>query len=92
MLNTSSPSPLFDEEYDSTSYDNAKKRNTSMITSNNPLSRPTLNKVNINSIERNDSNDDNMLNFVYEFKVILLGAIAEILLESVIIFHIINVQ
>jgi small GTP-binding protein len=76
MLNTSSPSPLFDEEYDSTSYDNAKKRNTSMITSNNPLSRPTLNKVNINSIERNDSNDDNMLNFVYEFKVILLGAIA----------------
>ena len=76
MLNTSSPSPLFDEEYDSTSYDNSKKRNTSMITSNNPLSRPTLNKVNINSIERNDSNDDNMLNFVYEFKVILLGAIA----------------
>ena len=47
-----------------------------MINMNNPLSRPTLNKVNLNSIERNDSNEDNMLNFVYEFKVILLGPIA----------------
>ena len=26
MLNTSSPSPLFDEENESTSYDNAKKK------------------------------------------------------------------
>ena len=76
MLNTSSPSPIIGDEYDDTSYDNTKKRNTSMLNYNNPLSRPTLKKVDFNSKEKNESNDNNLLNFVYDFKIILLGAIA----------------
>lgn len=75
MLNTSSPSPLFDERNDSTNYDDGNKRNISMVNSNNPSSRPTLNNAGTGG-DRYFSNDENMLQFVYEFKVILLGSIA----------------
>ena len=76
MLNTSSPSPLFEEQNDSTNYDNVNKKNISMLNMNNPSSRPTLNNVGFNASGRNYSNEENMLTFVNEFKIILLGKIS----------------
>ena len=75
MLNVSSPSPLF-EEQNSTTFDNMTKKNTSMLYINNPSSRPTLNNDALNKSGRTYSHDENMLNFTYEFKIILLGPIA----------------
>ncbi len=74
MLNVSSPAPLFDEENTNQSIDNQNKKNISMLNSNDPSSRPTLN--NLNSSNRNFSKDDNLPKFTYEFKILLLGSIA----------------
>ena len=76
MLNTSSPSPLYEEQNVSSSYDNLNKRNTSMLNTNNPSSRPTLNNMGFNASGRNYSNEENMLSFVNEFKIILLGKLS----------------
>jgi len=72
MLNISSPSPLYEEENSNANVDNSNKRNISMIHSNNPSSRPTLN--NVNSSGRLASVDENMLKFEYEFKILLIGS------------------
>ena len=74
MLNVSSPAPLFDEENTNQSIDNQNKKNISMLNSNDPSSRPTLN--NLNSSNRNFSKDDILPKFTYEFKILLLGSIA----------------
>ena len=72
-LNVSSPSPLYDENSNQ-SVDNSNKKNVSMINSNNPSSRPTLNNANVSN--QNISNDENILKYSYEFKIILLGSVA----------------
>lgn len=72
-LNVSSPSPLCDENSNQ-SVDNSNKKNVSMMNSNNPSSRPTINNANVSN--QNISNDENNLKFSYQFKIILLGSIA----------------
>ena len=72
-LNVSSPSPLYDENSNQ-SVDNSNKKNVSMINSNNPSSRPTLYNANVSN--QNISNDENILKYSYEFKIILLGSVA----------------
>ena len=72
-LNVSSPSPLYDENSNQ-SVDNLNKKNVSMINSNNPSSRPTLYNANVSN--QNISNDENILKYSYEFKIILLGSVA----------------
>jgi small GTP-binding protein len=72
-LNVSSPSPLYDE-YSNQSVDNSNKKNVSMINSNDPSSRPTLNNVNVSN--QNISNDENNIKCSYVFKIILLGSVA----------------
>ena len=67
-LNVSSPSPLYDENSNQ-SVDNSNKKNVSMINSNNPSSRPTLNNVNVSN--QNISNDENNIKCSYVFKIIL---------------------
>jgi small GTP-binding protein len=74
MLNVSSPSPIYDEENSNTDIDNSNKKNSSMINTNVPSSRPTLNNINISN--QNNSNFENNLKFTYEFKIILLGSIS----------------
>ena len=76
MLNVSSPSPLFDDQgSNEESMENVNKRNISMLNSDNPSSRPTLNNQALN-VNRNNSIDDNDIKFTYEFKIILLGSIS----------------
>ena len=72
MLNISSPSPLYDEENSNANVENPNKKNISMLHSNNPSSRPTLN--NVNASGRLGSIDENMLKFKYEFKILLIGS------------------
>ena len=75
MLNVSSPSPLFEEQNSSLNYENLNKKNISMLYTNDPSSRPTLNNE-VNKSNQIFNNEDNVLNFQYEFKIILLGPIA----------------
>ena len=76
MLNVSSPSPLFDDQgSNEVSMDNPNKKNISMLNSDNPSSRPTLNNLGLNQA-RNFSLEDNDIKFTYEFKIILLGSIS----------------
>ena len=73
MLNVSSPSPLY-EENANTSVENLNKRNASMIFSNTPSSRPTLHNENVSV--QNISHEETGIKFTYEFKIILLGTVA----------------
>lgn len=73
MLNVSSPSPLYDESAN-TSVENSNKRNASMVFSNTPSSRPTLHNANVSA--QNISTEETGVKLTYEFKIILLGAVA----------------
>ena len=76
MLNVSSPSPLYDDQNNSTNLDDYTKKNISMFYANDTSARPTLKNTRLNASNNNISNDENLIKFVYEFKIILIGPIA----------------
>ena len=76
ILNASSPSPLYDDQNNSTNLDDYTKKNISMFYANDTSARPTLKNTGLNASNNNISNDENLIKFVYEFKIILIGPIA----------------
>ena len=77
MLNVSSPGILYNEQTsNSVSMDNINKRNTSMLGSMVPSSRPTLNFEGANLSNENISSEETIKKTAYAFKIILLGSIA----------------
>ena len=76
MLNVSSPSPLYDDQNNSTNLDDYTKKNISMFYANDTSARPTLKNTGLNASNNSISNDENLIKFVYEFKIILIGPIA----------------
>ena len=73
ILNASSPSPLYDDQNNSTNIDNKK---IISFYANDTTARPTLRNTGLNDVNNDISNSDNSIKFIYEFKIILLGPIA----------------
>ena len=73
ILNASSPSPLYDDQNNSSYIENKK-----MISfyANDTTARPTLRNTGLNELNNDISNSDNSIKFVYELKIILLGPVA----------------
>ena len=76
MLNISSPGTLYDQTSNSVSLDNINKRNTSMLGSMVPSSRPTLNFEGPYLSNENISFEETEKKTAYVFKIILIGSIA----------------
>ena len=68
ILNASSPSPLYDDQNNSSNIEN--KKNISFY-ANDTTARPTLRNTGLNELNNDISNSDNSIKFVYELKIIL---------------------